>query len=133
MAVAGRPAPKHVTKPGVFVIDSDVGEVFEQAAATVRAPLSSDAAWRLFAGLNGSARRVPPHFVTVRLGYLTLPVGLGMPDTAHHELSWAYSWRQCMASRGLYVTTPPPPPRSCVSWLFLDGTTGAQIDMTQQH
>jgi hypothetical protein len=94
-------------------------------------PLSSDAVFRRYARLVGSSLRVPPHFVRVRLGYLTLPVGHGYPDTAHHELAWAYTGHQCSDSMNPSVTTAPV--RLCVSWLFLDAANGLQIDETQQH
>jgi hypothetical protein len=125
-------SPKH--QPKRFVIDSSIGETFELASAAVSAPLSSDQAFRRYARLNGSTRKVPPDFVRVRLGYLTLPVGPGFPDTAHHELVWAYSYHQCMSPLGNpNEPSPPPIARPCITWEFLDAADGTEIDSTQQH
>lgn len=125
-------SPRH--QPRRFVIDSSIGEIFELAPASVSAPLSSDEAFSRYARLNGSAREVPPDFVTVRLGYLTLPVGPAFPDTAHHELAWAYSYHQCTSPLG-NPNDPSPPAivRPCIMWEFLDAINGTQIDSTQQH
>jgi hypothetical protein len=121
--------------PRQLVIDSTIGEVFVLATHSVVAPLSSDDAFARYARLNGSTRKVPPAFVTARLGYLTLPVGPGFPDAAHHQLAWGYSYHQHCISRSMNLNdrSTPHAVRPCIMWDFLDATDGTQIDSTQQH
>lgn len=118
----------------MVVIDPSVSETFTPAASSsVVSQLSSDAAFQRYAKLNGSTRTTPAQGVTVQLGYLTLPVGGGLPPTADHELVWAYSWKdQCPAQPdNLNVTSNSLQP--CTSWLFLDAASGKQVDWTWQR
>lgn len=116
-----------------IVIDSSIPETFVPASATATAGIGADAAWQAYAQLNGSSVRVPPSDVAVELGYLTLPVGAGDPKayTANDELVWSFHWQSCPPSTGL--SPSPPPQTQCVEWLFLDASTGAEIDDTWQQ
>ncbi|HET7173826.1 MAG TPA: hypothetical protein VFI30_06075 [Nocardioidaceae bacterium] len=115
------------------VIDSSIPETFVSAGPTVTAGMSARAAWQAYARLNGSSVEAPPSDVTVQLGYLTLPVGAGDPGefTANGQLTWSYHWQSCAPSTGLNPS--PAPTTQCVEWLFLDASTGTEIDNTWQQ
>ncbi len=111
-----------------ITIDSQVGETLTPDA-TVPTQLTADQAWAHFAG-NVDAT-VPPD-TTAQLGLLTLPLGPGFPNQYKYQNQpvWAFSWYQCPVNPG---GIPLSPNVTCTSWLFVDATTGAELDSTNQQ
>jgi hypothetical protein len=138
------PAKATTATPGTatITIDPSVGETFAPPPPSAQPGVTAQAAWAQYAALNGSNVTTIPASVTVQLGLLTLPTGpAGAPGTsdlptsngesytALNQLVYGYSWHQCPAS----TLTPPPANNPCIEWLFLDASTGQQIDQTWQQ
>ncbi|HET7385867.1 MAG TPA: hypothetical protein VFJ19_04295 [Nocardioidaceae bacterium] len=126
-------SPKVLSNANPVVIDSSIPETFTRANSNATAPMSADAVFTEYAKANGSALQRPPSNVNVQLGYLTLAVGAGDPGayTAKDELVWSFSSSSCPPNLGM--VTPAPSSNPCVEWLFLDATTGQEIDDTWQQ
>ena len=98
--------------------------------------MTAQQTWKAYTKVDtGYANSEIPSNVTVRLGFLTLPLGPSGPNgseayTAHNELAYGFSWHNCPVSRNPKVKKLPPNP--CVEWNFLDANTGRQIDDTWQ-
>lgn len=138
-----RAATTNGTVTATITIDPTVGEIFAPPPPAAQPSMTAQDAWAQYAALNGSSVTTIPSNVTVQLGLLTLPVGsAAAPDTsgltisngeaytALNELAYGYSWHSCPAST---LNSSPPPNNPCIEWLFLDASTGQQIDETWQQ
>jgi hypothetical protein len=132
-----RTAPAH----GMIRIDPQIGETF--APVSGAAPLTARQAWARFARLNGSQSTAIPAGVHVQLGLLILPAGPadapgashlvqinGEAYTAHNELAYGYSSMSGCPTANPWLVAPPH--AQCLSWTFLDASSGKQIDSTWQ-
>jgi hypothetical protein len=117
-----------------ITIDPAIGETFIPPPQAALPGLTPEEAWAGFAKLNGSSVTDIPVEVTVSLGLLTLPVGTvpggEMVYTAQNQLAYGFSWHSCPPST---LEAAPSSEGPCTQWLFLDASTGEQIDQTWQQ
>jgi hypothetical protein len=119
-------------------IDQERRETFTPVAMSglPSAPsLTSDAAFTVYAKLNGSDARSPLVPATVQLGYLNIPTPPGMEtlapvgtkvtfDAVDNELVWAFEMKNCAPVTSPTESASPP----CNEWLFLDASDGHAVD-----
>src|SRR4051794_24282248 len=114
---------------GTILIDSLVGETFTVDGDNARPPQSYSAAWEQFARRNGTDSIQPPPGVTPVFGRLTLPIGPVGPGNSmayrvQNRPAWAYTYDLCAQGK-------TPSDGLCVMWLFLDPSTGEEMDMVK--
>jgi hypothetical protein len=97
------------------------------------APLSASDAYQ---ASNGTAK-IPPS-ETVQYGTITMPVLSPTADAGsaqyrfHNQPVWAFSFYDCLSPVGVPMVDPTRAKR-CVTYSFLDASTGQQLMMTQQR
>jgi hypothetical protein len=119
---------------GPVVIDPEDNEVFTPRA--LPAGTSASSAQAVWDAYNRQGDKPIPNGVTVQYGTLTQPTGAANTPHQHYVLRnhpvWAYSSTGgCDPGYGPRPR-PSPPGGVCISWTFLDPTTGAELDATQQ-
>lgn len=107
-----------------IVIDSVTHEVFDPASAQEIPAHAASVIWSIWARRAGADTPTIPDQVHAEFGRLTIPMGDGS-YRVHALPVWAFSVDHCPAGNDATVQ------QSCVDWLFLDATTGEEVDQIQ--
>jgi hypothetical protein len=123
-------------------IGSQVGETFAAPPANAAPRLTAQQAYAKYIRHNDSSETTIPSNMTVRLGFLTLPVGPadkytrnlvtkdGIAYAVLDQLAYGYSWHSCPVYMTLHHMSHPKTP--CIEWTFINANTGQQVVTTWQ-